>query len=250
MSELIKYRKNENIGIITLNGKTNILGPKTNPLLRETLKNANDDKDIKSVIIFGNGEKSFIAGADLKTMQNLDTPKAIEFITDLHETIHTIRKLSKPVIAAVDGHCFGGGLELAISCDFFICSKESQFGMQEVVLGMPSVIEAALFPFICGLAKTREWLMLGEVFGADEALKYNLVNYVYEKKELEKEAINWAKKFAALPAHALKLQKELIFNWMENAGIQQSIKNGIDSFGVSYGYGYTQKRLKEKFNKK
>lgn len=249
-TELIKYEKSGNICTITLCAKTNILGPKTNPSLTEALVMANEDPDVRVVILAGNGAKCWVAGADLKTMQYCDPPAAVDFITDLHKVIALVREIDKPVIASVNGYCYGGGLELAISCDFIIASENASFGMQEVALGMPSVIEASLFPFMCGMAKTREWLMLGEVFTAQEAEKYSLVNYVVPHDDLSAETQKWAEKFAALPPHALKLQKQLMFRWMENAGVEQSTKNGIDFFGNSYAYNVTQPKLQEMFSKK
>lgn len=249
-TDLVKFEKNGKAGIVSMCAKTNILGPKTNPSLKEALNMANDDPDVAVIILAGNGAKSWVAGADLKTMQHLDTPGAVDFITELHEVIATVREIDKPVIASINGHCYGGGLELAIACDFLLASETASFGMQEVVLGMPSVIEASLFPFMCGMAKTREWLLLGEVFDAATAERYNLVNYVVAPDKLDQEAMKWAEKFAALPPHALKLQKQLMFRWLENAGLEASTKNGIDFFGVSYSYNVTQPKLQEMFKKK
>jgi len=248
-TDLVKLKKNGKVGIISMCAKTNILGPKTNPHLKEALNMANKDSDVAVIILAGNGAKSWVAGADLKTMQHLDTPGAIEFIKELHSLIATVRKIDKPVIAAINGHCYGGGLELAIACDFLIASDTASFGMQEVVLGMPSVIEASLFPFMCGMAKTREWLLLGEVFDAQTAERYNLVNYVVKPDELDDEAMRWAEKFTHLPGHAVKLQKQLMFRWLENAGLEASTKNGIDFFGISYSYNVTQPKLQEMFKK-
>lgn len=249
-TELVKYEKKGKIAVITLCAKTNILGPKTNPSFCEAIMQAERDPEVVVIVLAGNGGKCWIAGADLKTMQYLDPPGAVDFITDLHDTIALVREITKPVIASVNGHCYGGGLELAISCDFIIASENATFGMQEVVLGMPSVIEASIFPFMCGMAKTREWLMLGEVFDSAVAERYNLINYVVKPEDLEAETMKWAEKFAALPPHALKLQKQLMFRWLENAGVEASTKNGIDFFGNSYAYNVTQPKLQEMFSKK
>ena len=235
--------KRENIAILAMMKKTNILGVEMMDGLIEAFKVLNGDKEVKIVIFTGNGARSFIAGADIRAMQNLDVPSGIEFITKLHTLIETVRYMDKLVVAAINGHCFGGGLELAIGCDFLIASESATFGMQEVVLGIPSVIEASMFLFLVGLAKTREWLLAGNTFGAQEALNSGLINRVVPMENLMDEAISWAKKFAHNPSHALKLQKKLMNKWLENAGLEASIKNGIDSFGIAFGYDKSRELL-------
>lgn len=241
--------KQENIATLAMINKTNILGPTMIRDLIAAFQALDEDLDVKIVIFTGNGAKSFIAGADIKTMQNLNVPQGVEFITLLHTLIATVRNMKKVVIAAINGHCFGGGLELAIGCDFLIASEKATFGMQEVALGIPSVIEASLFPFLVGFAKTREWLFLGNVFGAQEALDTGLINKVVPDEQLMDSAVDWAKKFAHNPGHALTLQKKLMNYWLENAGFEMSIKNGIDSFGLAFGTEETRTLLANAFKK-
>lgn len=242
-------QQNENIATLAMTNKTNILTPQVMEALAQTLMSLDKDPEVKIIILTGNGAQSFIAGADIKTMQTLDIPEAIDFITKLHFLISTIRNMDKLVIAAINGHCFGGGLELAIGCDFLLAADNATFGMQEVALGIPSVIEAAMIPFLVGFSKTREWLYAGNIFSAQEAFDCRLVNRIVSPDYLMAEAIIWARRFAQNPGHTLAIQKRLMNKWLENAGLEQSIKSGIDSFGLAYGYPETQHRLAHAFKK-
>ena len=248
-SQKLQIKKEGHIATLSMVQKTNILGFELINELICALEELNLEPEIKVVILTGNGAKSFIAGADIKTMQKLDVSGAVSFITSLHTLINKVRTIDKVVIAAINGHCFGGGLELAICCDFIIASENATFGMQEVALGIPSVIEAALFPFLVGIAKTREFLLLGQVFDAPEALSCGLINRMTADGDLLREANKWAEKFADNPPHALAQQKHLINRWLENAGFDQSVKNGIDAFGIAFGNDKTREILSQAFKK-
>ena len=249
LPEYLDLKRNREIAILAMVNKTNILTPVMMDELMKAFNFLDNDPQVKIIVFTGNGAKSFIAGADIKTMQSLNVPGAVDFITMLHTLIETVRSMKKLVIAAVNGHCYGGGLELAICCDLLIAAESATFGMQEVALGIPSVIEASLFPMMVGLAKTREWLFTGNVFDAREAYESRLVNRIVPGEKLMEEAMAWAQKLANNPPNAIALQKRLMNRWLENAGLEQSIKDGIDSFGLAFGYDETRNILANAFKK-
>jgi enoyl-CoA hydratase len=232
------------IAIITLTrtNKLNALNIELIEKLKVELEKLDQLIDVSGIILRGT-DKSFIVGADINEMKNLDSVTSRKFITLLHQLIHTIRHLNKPVISAVNGYCFGAGLELAISCDLLIASSEATFGMQEVKIGIPSVIEAALLPFVIGLQNTREMLLTGEVIDCKKAKEIGLVNLIVSHERLLNQAIGFTRKITENPRHSVILQKQLINKWLENAGVNQSIKNSIDSFGLAFGYPETNERL-------
>jgi enoyl-CoA hydratase len=232
------------IAIITLTrtNKLNALNTELIEKLKVELEKLDQLMDVSGIVLTGTN-KSFIVGADINEMENLDSVTSRMFITSLHQLIHTIRHLNKPVISAVNGYCFGAGLELAISCDLLIASSEATFGMQEVKIGIPSVIEAALLPFVIGLQNTREMLLTGEVIDCKKAKEIGLVNLVVSHEGLLNQAIGLTRKITENPRHSVSLQKQLINKWLENAGVNQSIKNSIDSFGLAFGYPETNERL-------
>lgn len=248
--ELLIVQIEYDVAVLQLNrhDKLNALNSHLVGQLINELIDLEQNPDVKVIILTG-VNKSFIVGADINEMKDMDARSAKQFITRLHTLLDTIRQLNKPVIAGVNGYCYGAGLELAISCDMSIISDRATFGMQEVQLGIPSVIEAALLPFVIGLPKTRELLLTGEVVDSAAAKDMGLVNHVVNHDDLEKQCMHYALKMANNSAHALTLQKQLINRWLENAGVDQSIKNGIDSFALAFTYDETNKLMQDVFKK-
>jgi 1,4-dihydroxy-2-naphthoyl-CoA synthase len=114
-------------------------------------------------VLSGAGAKAFSAGADIKEMAAIENPQeAKALITRLHRSCDAIRNLPVPVIARIHGFCFGAGPEIAAACDVRLASDTASFGMPEVKIGIPSVIEAALFPLLTGSGRAHEILLLGE----------------------------------------------------------------------------------------
>ena len=118
-----------------------------------------DGKALRALVLTGAGEKAFIGGADLNELGGLCADSARLFITRLHEACKTIRDCPVPVIARINGYCLGAGLEIAASCDLRAAADHAHFGMPEVQMGIPSVIEAALLPGLIGWGRTREMLL-------------------------------------------------------------------------------------------
>lgn len=245
-TNLIEVKLLEELAILKINRpeKLNALNSELVALLKSELKSLEKDKDVRGIVLKGEG-RSFIVGADINEMKTKDSVTSVQFISNLHGLIDTIRQLKKPVIASVNGYCYGAGLELMAACDLIIASEEATFGMQEVQIGIPSVIEAAMLPFIIGLNNTRELLLTGEVIDSEKAFEIGLLNYRVKHESLFDETLKHARRITQNPPHSVMLQKQLINRWLENAGLDQSIKNGIDSFGLSFSYPETKKIMNE-----
>ncbi|HME24472.1 MAG TPA: enoyl-CoA hydratase-related protein, partial [Acetobacteraceae bacterium] len=108
------------------------------------------DGTLRAVVLRGAGERAFIGGADINEMADLDPASARAFITLVHRSCDVFRRLPVPVIARIRGYVFGAGVEVAAACDMRVASTDAQFGMPEVRLGIPSVVEAALLPQLIG----------------------------------------------------------------------------------------------------
>ena len=111
---------------------------------------------LRAVVLTGAGDKAFVGGADIDEMATLDVEGARAFITRVHGCCAAVRDCPVPVIARIAGHALGAGLELAASCDLRVAAENARFGMPEVRLGIPSVVEAALLPALVGWGRARQ----------------------------------------------------------------------------------------------
>jgi len=133
----------------------------------EAVKALEVDPELRLVIVTGAGERAFVGGADINELAALDTDSAREFITLVHRCCDGFHRLSVPVIARIDGYALGAGLELAAACDLRVASNRAVFGMPEVRVGIPSVVEAALLPQLIGYGRARRLLLTGVSIDAD-----------------------------------------------------------------------------------
>jgi enoyl-CoA hydratase len=192
------------------------------------------EEDLRAVVLSGAGPKAFIIGADINEMAAIkNAEQATAFITRLHRCCDAIRDLPVPVIARIHGYCFGGGLEMAAACDVRIASEAATFGMQEVKLGIPSVIEAALLPTLVGWGRAREIMLLGETFTAVEALEWRLIERVAPPSALDEAVEAWIGKLLTSAPRAVRLQKRLIRRW-EDLPLAAAVQAGMGAFAEAY----------------
>jgi enoyl-CoA hydratase len=212
----------------------NVMSTAATNALAEALLALASNHDLRAVVLTGAGARAFSVGADINEMAKIDDPVAARaFIVRLHRCCEAIRDLPVPVVARIQGYCFGGGLELAAACDVRIASEAATFGMQEVKIGIPSVIEAALLPPLIGWGRTREILYLGETFTAADALAWRLVEHVVPASGLDQAVEDWISKLLTSAPRAVRLQKRLIRQW-EDLPLAGAIAAGIDAFGAAY----------------
>ena len=119
------------------------------------------DDELRVAVLTGAGDQSFIAGADIAEMKDLDLAGAEDVSTKIHLACDAIRRLPVPVIARINGYCLGAGMELAAACDMRVGAEHAKFGMPEVKFGIPSGMEACLLPGLVGWGKTRELVFTG-----------------------------------------------------------------------------------------
>jgi enoyl-CoA hydratase/carnithine racemase len=188
---------------------------------------------LRAVILTGAGDRAFIGGADIREMVGLDVASAREFISRLHLACAALRTLPVPVIARVSGYCLGAGLEVAASCDLRVAAEHSTFGMPEVKVGIPSVIEAALLPRLIGFGKAAELVLTGATLSAAEALHCGLVTCVVPGAELDHAVERWIHAILQAGPNAMRLQKALLHDWA-HLPLEPAIERGIASFAEAY----------------
>jgi len=191
------------------------------------------DPDLRAVVLTGAGERAFVGGADITEMARLDIASARDFITLLHRSCDAVRTLPVPVIARIAGFALGAGMELAAACDLRVAADTARFGMPEVKLGMPSVVEAALLPGLIGWGKTRELVLLGEVYPAAEALRWGFLEKLVPAAELDAAVETWLAALASCGPESVKLQKRLVRRW-EELSIPAGVSAGIDFFAAAW----------------
>jgi len=172
-----------------------------------------DCNKYRCLIVTGDGEKSFVAGADIKEMADLDVAQGQAFGTKGAGVFRKIETLPIPVIAAVNGFALGGGCELAMACDIRICSSNARFGQPEVGLGIiPGFSGTVRMSRLVGMGIAKELIFSGRTMKADEALRIGLVNAVYEPAELMDKAREMADRIAANAPIAVRYAKQCINN--------------------------------------
>lgn len=228
-------REDGRVATVTVDyqAKLNILGRARTERLRDAFLDLAKDEELRAVVLTGAGERAFIGGADITEMVDFTPATARTFITTLHEACHSIRELPVPVIARINGYCLGGGLEVAAACDLRVATDRSTFGMPEVRVGLPSVIEAALLPSLVGWGRTRELVYTGENWDAAEAQQAGLLERVVLPGELDEAVESWLASILANGPRAIRVQKRLISQW-ERLSIDESIALSIDLFEATW----------------
>jgi enoyl-CoA hydratase len=200
--------------------------------LRDALLDAESAPGVRAVLVSAEGP-SFSAGVDLQEFARGTPESAHTLIDTLRDLCGTARNLPKPIACAVRGHCLGGALEFALACDFRVCTADASFGMPEVAVGIPSVIDAVLFQHYIGLGRAREMLLTGEPVGAAAALEWGMVNRIVDGDRLEATAVELLGSVTRHAPAAIRAQKELIEDWL-NQPLQESIDTSmtflVDSF--------------------
>jgi enoyl-CoA hydratase/carnithine racemase len=195
----------------------------------ETVDGLAAREDLRALVLTGAGDKAFIGGASIPEMAALDRASAKDFITLVHRSCDCLRRLPVPVIARIDGYALGAGLEIAVSCDLRVATRRAKFGMPEVKVGLPSVVEAALIPRLIGYGRARELLMLGETIDSQTALRWGLVERVVAPELLDHEVEAILSSLLTAGAQAVRLQKALMQRW-EQLPADAAVAAGIDTF--------------------
>ena len=220
--ETLIFEKKDNIRIITLNRpeRLNAMNFQIAVDLESVIAEIEEDEQARAVILTGAG-RAFSAGGDIKDMAdpNAKNPPLGRYIF-----FNKVEDVSKPVIAAINGICIGGGLELALCCDFRITSDAAKFGQAEVKLGiMPGGGGTARLPRLIGPGRAKEFLYFGDFIDAQEAYRIGLVNKVVPPEGLMDEAMKWARELAERPPLSLKMIKDCV-----NIGMQMDLLSAID----------------------
>jgi enoyl-CoA hydratase len=197
--------------------------------IRSALEEAQSTDGVRCVVVTGAG-KAFVAGADIAAMKDMSPDEAKAFSTEGHQTLDLVESLPCPVIAAVNGFALGGGLELALACDFIYASDKAKLGQPEVKLGViPGFGGTQRLARRVGVAMARELVYTGAMIGAEEALRIGLVNRVFAPDALMNAAFDAAKTIAAMGPLAVTSAKRAILDG-EDTRLESANRREVDLF--------------------
>ncbi len=217
MNTLI-YEQTDGIGLLTINrpDKMNAISTELTTELATLLDELEQDESLLVLIITGQGEKAFVAGADIGELVDRNARQGREVTRIRQELFARIENLPFPTIAAVNGFALGGGLELALACSIRVCSENAQFGAPEVKLGIiPGDGGTQRLPRLVGLGRAMEMILTGDFIDAGQAHQIGLVNHVFAHEDLLEKAQELAGKIATRPPLAVQYAKQAVNRSME-----------------------------------
>ncbi|MGI5912210.1 MAG: enoyl-CoA hydratase/isomerase family protein [Syntrophomonadaceae bacterium] len=214
--DTLMIEKQEHIAILALNQPRtiNAMTPQMAVEFKDAIHLIQEDKNIRVLIITGEGH-SFCSGGDLKSafeMFESSPAKAEPTVVNFYKCFLNLTKLEIPTIAVIKGHTIGAGLCLAMACDMRIASSNTKMSMSFIKVGIhPGMAGTYHLPRLVGTAKALELCLLGEVIGADEAMRIGLVNHVIAPDQLEDFSLDFARRIANNPAVTARLIKRSIY---------------------------------------
>ena len=218
---MIKTLKSYNDKVLTITLSSNDVNSIKIFMLKE-LYNVLDDMISSSTrfVIFNSDRKHFCAGADLKERSTFNENETIRFLNDLNELYHKVQSLEIPTISVINGACLGGGLELALSCDFRIGYEDSIYSFPEASIGIiPGAGGTQRITNLIGLSKSMEWIFSSKKYTANQALRYGVIDFMVNKSN-SSDFIN-----------------NFILKIIDNAPLAiKSVKNSINSAFIDHGF--------------
>lgn len=236
--EILKLEINDGIALVTISrpNAMNALNTKFFNEMDQMVVDISNNKDIKVMVITGDG-KAFVAGADIAEMVDKNGKEGTDFSKLGQNTFSSFGKMDIPVIAAINGFALGGGLELAMGCDFRIANTKAKFGQPEVNLGLiPGYAGTQRLPRLTGMGDALYLLMTADMIGSEEALRIGLVQRVFEPENLMEETMKVAKIIASKGPEAIRKVKKVV-----REGMAMDFANGenleAQEFGTLFGDG-------------
>lgn len=229
---MIELRVKNNISIITLNRPdyANALSTTLLDELNHILEQVDEDEESFCTIITGRGEKAFCAGADLKERKNMTDNETITAVRYIGKTVNRVEKMRMPVIAAINGVAFGGGLELALACDIRMIQTNTKVGLTETSLAIiPGAGGTQRLSRLIGAGSAKRLIYTGKPVTAEEALQLGIVEEVVSLQDLEKQSLALAKCIASNGPIALEQAKRAI-----NYGLETDLTTGLEIEHLAY----------------
>ncbi len=211
--ETVDYEKQEGIALVTLSRPDviNAFNVQMRDDLYEVMQAVRDDPEIRGVLLAGDGDRGFCAGADLTEFGSALSQAVARSVRWERDIWGLMLGIMKPMVAAIHGYCLGSGLEIACLCDLRVAADDATFGMPEVGYGLiPAAVGTQTLPRVVGQGRALELLLSGRRFSAGDALAYGLVSEVVTPPELKGRARNLLMRVLEAPDGALSLAKRAV----------------------------------------
>lgn len=233
--ETITVETEGRVAVLTINrpDKLNALSSRVHIEGVAALDELRADHEVRVVVITGSGEKSFIAGADIREFEG-KTPVTQRATFQERTLFNTIDSFPKPVIAMVNGFCLGGGNELALACDLRVCSENARFSQPEINLGIiPGGGGTQRLTRLVGEGRSMEMVLTGDMIDAEMAERIGLVNHVYPADELRSKTMELAGRIAGKAPIALQLAKEAV-KFASRSNLDEGLRREVDLFAICF----------------
>jgi enoyl-CoA hydratase/carnithine racemase len=191
--------------------------------IRAAAHEASERRDVAAVVVYG-GERVFAAGADIKQMRDMTYTDMVDRSGALQSSLSAVARIPKPTVAAITGYALGGGLELALCCDFRVCAQDAKLGQPEILLGIiPGAGGTQRLPRLVGPSRAKDLIYSGRFVDAAEALAIGLADEVVPAEEVYGAARRRVERYVAGPAYALRAAKEAI-----DRGLEVDLDTGLE----------------------
>jgi enoyl-CoA hydratase len=220
--------------------KLNILHPEDLSELRDAITDL--ASGVQAIVFTGAGQVAFSAGMNIEAFVGLTPARAHALIGDLAQVMQAIRRSPVVTVAAVNGYCLGAAFELALACDLRVVSPTATFGLPEIKVGVPSVIDAALLPGFVGLSKAREMVLTGDIYKLDQLPPGSIANVVADPRELAAAAESLLVRVARHPRPVTAAQRRLFDVWLNNP-LEASVNASMTEFAKVFESQETHEQI-------
>ncbi|HEY1298016.1 MAG TPA: enoyl-CoA hydratase-related protein [Chloroflexota bacterium] len=218
--------------------------------LHHELRRLAAEPDVRGIVLAGDGP-SFCAGVDLHEFADGTPDSGRLLIQALQHLFASVRHHPKPIACAIQGHCLGGGLELAACCDVRVSAPDAQLGMPEVLLGIPSVIDAVMLGHLVGVGRARELLLTGDSISGETAFAWGFVNRLAAGDHVVAAACELLVRITRHDPEVVAAQKKLHQQWLDlpyETAVEYSVESVVDAFRAGRPQRVAAARLQKSSN--
>lgn len=223
------------IAWVTFNNpaKRNALGIAGKARFIEIMTTLKHDASLRAVVLTGSGERAFVGGTNIAEMAEFDLSMAEASATKTHHVCDAVRCFPVPVVARINGYCFGSGMEIAACADLRVAAEHARFGMPEVRFGIPSGMEASALPRLIGWGKAAELVLTGDHIDAAEAYRIGFLQRLVPYAQLDEAVESWIASLLACGPRAVRIQKRLLIDW-DRMSVTDAARAGIQAYVDAY----------------